>query len=85
MNLKQELLDSIDIIVNQKTANLKFDKTLKGTVTDILKNNYYQISISGVNHKLKYTKDELKLYSSVYVLIPNGDSKNMFILCPTNP
>lgn len=80
-NIKQEILNTINIIVDQKINNLKFDKTVKGTVKEILENNYYTINISGTDYKLKYSKERLKMYSSVYVLIPNNDYKNMFILC----
>lgn len=80
-NIKQEILNTINIVVEQKINNLKFDKTVKGTIKEILENNYYIVNISGVNYKLKYSKENLKIYSSVYVLIPNNDYKNMFILC----
>ncbi len=80
-NIKQEFLEAIDIIVNQKINNLKFDKTVRGTVKEILNDDYYKINISGAEYTLKYTKEKLKIYSSVYVLIPNNDYKNMFVLC----
>lgn len=80
-NIKQEFLEAIDIIVNQKVNNLKFDKTVRGTVKEILNDDYYKINISGVEYTLKYTKEKLKIYSLVYVLIPNNDYKNMFVLC----
>ena len=80
-NIKQEFLEAIDIIVNQKVNNLKFDKTVRGTVKEVLTGDYYKINISGVEYTLKYTKEKLKIYSLVYVLIPNNDYKNMFVLC----
>lgn len=81
INIKQEILETIDIIVNQKINNLKFDRTIKGIVKEVLENDYYKINISGAEYTLKYTKEKLKICSSVYVLIPNNDYKNMFILC----
>ena len=81
-NTQQQLLEAIDILIDKKISALKFDKTVKGTVTKILENNYYEVSISGVKYKLKYRKEKLQEYSSVYILIPNNDYKNMFILCP---
>lgn len=80
-NIKQEILNTIDIIVNQKINSLKFDKTVRGTVKKVLNDDYYKINISGAEYTLKYTKEKLKIYSSVYVLIPNNDYKNMFVLC----
>ncbi len=80
-NLKQTILNTIDIIVDQKIKNLKFDKTVKGTVVEILENNYYKIQIQNVFYKLKYNKKNLSLHTTVYVLIPNNNYKNMFILC----
>ena len=80
-NIKQEILNTIDIIIEQKINNLKFDKTVRGTVKEILNDDYYKINISGAEYTLKYTKEKLKIYSSVYVLIPNNDYKNMFVLC----
>ena len=87
-NPNEQILDAIDIIVDQKIKNLKFDKTVKGVVEETyneengLKENYYKINISGVTHILKYTKGTLKKHSGVYVLIPVNDIKKMFILCP---
>ena len=81
-NIQQQLLETIDILIDKKISSLKFDKTVKGTITRVSENNYYEISISGVKYKMKYTKEKLQEYSSVYILIPNNDYKNMFILCP---
>jgi len=79
--MQQQLLETIDIMIEKKINNLKFDKTVKGTVIEILENNHYKVSISGITCTLKYTKEKLSLYSGVYILIPNNDYKNMFILC----
>lgn len=80
-DIKKEILNAIDIMVEQKIRNLQFDKTIKGVVVEVLEDNYYNIQIQGNIYRLKYTKEKLKIYSSVYVLIPNNDYKNMFVLC----
>lgn len=80
-DIKQEVLNAIDILIDKKIDRLKFDKTVKGTIIKVLDNNYYEVNISGVVYKLKYTKEILKIHSSVWVLIPNNDYKSMFILC----
>ena len=80
-DIKKEILNAIDIMVEQKIHSLQFDKTIKGVVVEVLEDNYYNIQIQGNIYKLKYTKEILKKYSSVYVLIPNKNYKNIFILC----
>lgn len=91
-NIKEQILETIDILIdkkadnlnkniNRKIENLKFDKTVRGIISEILDNNYYNVNIFGKVYKLKYTKEELKKDSFVYILIPNNDYKNMFILC----
>ncbi len=91
-NIKQQILETIDILIdkkvdnlnkniNRKIENLKFDKTVRGTISEILDDNCYNVNIFGKVYKLKYTKEELKKDSFVYILIPNNDYKNMFILC----
>ena len=81
-NIQRQLLETIDILIEKRINNLKFDKTVKGTITKKLDNNYYEVNISGVKYVLKYDKEKLREFSSVYALIPNNDYKNIFILCP---
>ncbi len=80
-NIQQQILEAIDIMLEKKISGIKFDKTVKGTISKVLENSYYEVNISGITYILKYTKEKLRQYSSVYVLIPNNDYKNMFILC----
>lgn len=81
-NIQRQLLETIDILIEKRINSLKFDKTVKGTVTKKLGDNYYEVNISGVTYTLKYDKENLREFSSVYALIPNNDYKNIFILCP---
>lgn len=92
-DIKQQILETIDILTDKKINNLnknidkkinglKFDKTVRGTINEILNDNYYNVNIFGEVYKLKYTKEELRKGSFVYVLIPSNNYKNMFILCP---
>lgn len=81
-NIQRQLLETIDILIEKRINSLKFDKTVKGTITKKLEDNYYEVNISGVTHTLKYDNENLREFSSVYVLIPNNDYKNIFILCP---
>lgn len=84
MDLKKEILDAIEIIVENKLKEIKFDKTVVGVVTNKLDNNYYLINVYGSNYKIKYEKEELKIYDNVYLLIPNNNYKNIFILSKIN-
>ena len=81
-NIQRQLLETIDILIEKRINILKFDKTVKGTITKKLEDNYYELNISGVTRTLKYDNENLREFSSVYVLIPNNDYKNIFILCP---
>lgn len=81
-NIQRQLLETIDILIEKRINSLKFDKTVKGTITKKLEDNYYEVNISGITHTLKYDNENLREFSSVYVLIPNNDYKNIFILCP---
>ena len=81
-NIQRQLLETIDILIEKRINSLKFDKTVKGAITKKLEDNYYEVNISGVTHTLKYDNENLREFSSVYVLIPNNDYKNIFILCP---
>ena len=81
-NIQRQLLETIDILIEKRINSLKFDKTVKGTIKKKLEDNYYEVNISGVTRTLKYDNENLREFSSVYVLIPNNDYKNIFILCP---
>ena len=47
-DIKKEILNAVDIIIEQKINNLQFDKTVKGTVIEILNDNYYKVEIQGI-------------------------------------
>ncbi len=64
-DIHQQLLETINIMTEQKINSLKFDKTVKGTVTEILENNHYKVDISGITYTLKYTREKLREYSLV--------------------
>ena len=60
-NIQRQLLETIDILIEKRINSLKFDKTVKGTITKKLEDNYYEVNISGVTHTLKYDNENLRL------------------------
>lgn len=78
--IKDSILKSIEILVNEKISNLKYDKTFKSTVWKINENGTYQIRYLGqpynVHNALGTT---LSLGQSVWVKIPSGTFRNMHI------
>lgn len=73
MSYTDELLQSIDMIVSQRVQDVKFDKTIVGTVIEV-KDNIYTVEYEAMKlvcYPLNET--EYKEKDEVYVLIPQGD------------
>lgn len=80
-SLTDDIVDSIDYIVKERLKNASFDKTRKGKITKILGNNKYNVLIDNVEYKVTSLGNEpLPLNTIVYILVPEGQYNNMFIL-----
>lgn len=78
--IKDSILKSIEILVNEKTSKLKFDKTFKSTVWKINENGTYQIRYLGQPYNVQNALGTtLSLGQSVWVKIPSGVFRNMHI------
>ena len=81
MSIKQEIIESINIIVNSRIQNL-VNNDISTIVEEIDSvRNRYKVRINGVE---KWVKDGVNLSptvgQSVWVHLPNGSLKDAFIL-----
>ena len=74
-DLANSLFDAISTIAEKRIANLKYDKTIICTVTNIdnAKNNLYTVSDGSVTFEAQGNGVQYKVGDSVRVLILEGD------------
>lgn len=74
------LWNKISNLIDEKTSNLKFDKTFKSTVWGKNANGTYVISFKNQKYSVYNSLGtELNLGQSVWVKIPNGVFREMHI------
>lgn len=81
MNFKQELLKSIRLMIDEKIALYKADKTYKTVVKEINKQGYLILDPAGSERTVPCCIPgiELKAGQSVWVKEPMGDLKGIHI------
>ena len=79
----QTLSKVINDTVAYQLATMPFDRTLVGEIKDQLINGYYNVEIQGVKYKVK-SKIKYSIRDKVYLLVPQNNMSNMFILATTS-
>lgn len=75
-----KLWKKISDLINEKTSNLKYDKTFKSTIWKINSDNTYSISYKNKLYDVpNATAITLSLGQTVFVTIPSGIFRNMYI------
>lgn len=75
-----KLWKKISDLINEKTTNLKYDKTFKSTIWKINSDNTYSISYKNKLYDVpNATAINLSLGQTVFVTIPSGIFRNMYI------
>lgn len=80
MKSTDKILDAIELLINKKIKDLPCPKVFSSTVYSINPDNTYTI----IKDKQKYNVKNglgttLPLGQNVWVMIPNGELRNMFI------
>lgn len=83
MNEKNDVLNfwkKISNLIDEKISNLKISKTFKATIWKTNSDNTYSINYKGQLYDVKNAMGTpLVLGQTVWVMIPNGILRNMFI------
>ena len=81
MNFKQEILKSIQILIDKKIGDYKADKTFLSIIKNITNKGYVILDQSGSEHTVKccIPNVELKIGQSVWVKIPMGEINKIHI------
>ena len=81
MNLKEEIYKSVEILLESKLKKQSYDRTFLSVVSEVHGNGTYSIRHEGQNHKVKCAipNVELEIGQQVWVTVPCGDLKRMFI------
>lgn len=81
MNLKEEIYKSVEILLESKLKKQSYDRTFLSVVSEVHENGTYTIMNEGQNYTVKCAipNVELKSGQQVWVTVPCGDLKGMFI------
>lgn len=78
--LQEEILKSINILVDKKFKNLKFNYYIEGKVLSKNLNGTYLVIINGEQENLKARSElNLNINDVVLILVPNGNTSFKFI------
>lgn len=80
MTIKDEIIKIIEILLNKEIKKIKADKTYPSVITSVLDGKYV-VTLNGSNYTVKCAipNVELKSGQQVWVTVPCGDLKEMFI------
>lgn len=80
MTIKDEIIKTVDIMVKSAIKKIKMDKTYTSVITSV-ENGKYVVTLNGSNYTVKCAipNVELKTGQQVWVTVPCGDLKGMFI------
>ena len=81
MNFKQEILKSIQMIIDEKISSYKTDKTYKSVVKRVTTKGYVILDLTGSERTVQCCIPgvELKVGQSVWIKEPMGDLKGIHI------
>ena len=79
---QENLLKAIDIIVEERLKNLKFNYTITGKVTEVTDSINYKVLINNEESKVKAINGQTYLVNDVvYILMQNNNKSDRLILC----
>lgn len=77
---QEEILRSINILLNKKLKSLKFNYYIEGKITAVNVNGSYKVLINGEYEDLKAREGlTLKANDVVLILVPNANTSFKFI------
>ena len=81
MDLKSELIKSIQIIIDKKLNNSKIDRTYKSVIKNVVPKGYVVLDTGGSERTVQCSIPivELKIGQTVCVKEPMGDLKGLHI------
>lgn len=81
MDLKSELIKSIQIIIDKKLNNSKIDRTYKSVIKNVVPKGYVVLDTGGSERIVQCSipNVELKIGQTVWVKEPMGDLKGLHI------
>lgn len=78
--INQHIINAINIIVDNRIANLQLDQTFRSTIFQKNPNHTYKILYMGQEYDVPCAMNiELKVGQNVWVKIPSGVLRNMHI------
>ncbi|WP_313757192.1 hypothetical protein [Tissierella sp.] len=80
--IRDEILKSIDTLVDYKLKYLKFNNMIYGLITEIVDDNTYRVKMFGREEMLKSINNErYEVGDVVFVVVWNNDYSNKTIVC----
>lgn len=81
MNFKEEILKSIQLMIDRTIGNYKADRTFKTAIKQVTPKGYVILDESGSERTIGCCIPNITLYAGqmVWVKIPMGDVKGMYI------
>ena len=77
----ESLVKGIDYLVQQSFDSSPFDRTYSGVIISYRGNDRYNVQINGTQYdNVPSMQSDLEIYSTVKIVIPQGNMNNMFIL-----
>jgi hypothetical protein len=81
-NIKQDILDAIEILIDKKLSKLKFDYTIDGVVTNVKPNATYEVSINQDLLDVKAINNQTYSIGDIVIIqVSKNDFSNKWILC----
>lgn len=72
------IVEAINNIVEPKVNSLKYDKTYRGKITQVISDNLYKVQINGVEYELPYSEN-LSVGQIVRVKAPLNNFSDIYI------
>lgn len=77
--LSAELINAIEIFIDSKINNLRFDKTYIGTISSVMDDGYV-VKYNGTEINIKTTQTKLyKVNDHVRLCLPCGNARHAYI------
>lgn len=81
MNIENDITQALKTLFGEFKKGLKFDKTTKARVLSVNDDNTYTVQFWGKTQNVKCNNTKtIKVNDAVWVLIPQGNLNNAFIL-----
>lgn len=80
--LQEKIINSIEIVLEERLKDLKFNQTLECKILEVLTSPKYKIICNGDEYTVKAINGQTYAVNDlVYVLALNNDTSNKIILC----